>query len=601
MDGVAPLQPAASDRTARAVAGAGVALLVAGISARKLGDFDLPLHLATGRAFLEHGRLLGADDFSYLHGTVRYVEVVSATLFYGVLRLAGPLGLQMVGGLAAGGVAALLWARMRRLGPVAFVATALAVAAMSSFLVVRSAELSFVLLAAVLLALDAHRRAPQTSRGRRALVAFVALSLVWANVHGSVPIGVGIGALYLAHRVAARMRRSGRLAARLLPARDGTDLRATATAVALATVAACVNPGGPAVLLGPLRFGGTVAGLSGYTEWARPTLAFFGDREPFAAALIVAAVLALALGRDADTGSRVPSLYDGLLLVLGVGCAASAVRLLPVAAILLAPWLAQRVAAQVRAGGIVGIACAASRALAPARVLASSAPPLGVGLDADHLPVRAAAWSQGHDVEGPLWNPSPFGGTLVFLLYPRTRVLMDGRQGMTYAPSDVAAVEASEHDPSVFAQLARRLDLQWAVTRAFEGTAYGAPLAASPDWAMVFLDDTAAVYVRRGGTNGRLVRDGYRRLRHLSAPAEVLSLALRPGSAAADLAHDGALARAQAPRSARAAFLDACGALAVRGGARFDAAAERLAGLLPGSPAIAVLQRAWPHDERGAP
>lgn len=582
----------ASSRVASGIAATGIALLVVSVSARKLGDFDLPMHLTIGRTFWQTGHLVGVDDFSYLHGTVRYAEALSVSMFYAVLRCAGPLGLQILGGVVAGAIAIAIWMRARQAGSMAFVATALAMAAMSSFLVVRSAELSFAMFAGVLLALDVHRRAPATPRGRRALGAFVVLSLLWANVHGSVPLALVAGGAYLAHRIGSRLARA-RLGA-LLPERDGTDVPATAVALALACGAASINPGGPAVLLGPFRFGGTLEGLAGFTEWARPSLAFFRDHEPLAAAVLGVAIFAGILGRDLGTHARVPPFYDLLLLALACGCASIAVRLLPHALLLVAPWIAERFAWQVTGRGIVRIACASALVLAPARVLLWTPElPLGRGFDATHLPDGAARWAEAHEPRGHLWNPSPFGGYLAFRLYPPTRILMDGRQGMTYDLADVLAVEASEHDREAFSGLERRLDLQWAVTRAFEGTSYGEPLAASADWAMVFLDDVAAVYVRRGGADDSLAADGYRLLRHLTPPGAVLSLAARGGPGASDLEHDGALARQQAPASPRSSFLDACGALAVRDRARFEAATAHLAELAPDNPALVILDDAW--------
>ena len=579
---------------ASVLAGLGIVLLVAGVSARKLGDFDLPMHLTTGRALWQTGHLPRVDDFSYLHGTVRYVETVSVTLFYAAYRLGGPLGLQLVGGLAAGSVAVLLWARMRGLGAIALAATALAVAAMSTFLVVRSAELSFALLAATLWALDAHRRYPGTRRGRVALGAFVLLMLLWANVHGSVPLGLGIGAVYLGHRLASRFAPT-RLRA-LLPERDGTDVGTTTGALALAAAVACINPGGPGVLLGPLRFGGGLGGLAAFTEWAPPTLAFFRDDEPVGAVVLVLGVLAGLFGRDARTGARMPALYDLLLVLVAYACARTAVRLLPHAVLLLAPWIAARFASRVGTGGLVRLACATGLVLAPLRILAVPWLPLGLGFDDSHLPEGAARWAQTHRPQGHLWNPSAFGGDLAFRLYPAVRILVDGRhpQQVAYATSDVLAVEQSEHDPVAFTALTQRLDLQWAVTRAFEGTSSGSPLAASEDWTMVFLDDVAAVYVRRGGADEALAAGGYRLLRHLTAPAEVLSLARRPDARAQDLAHDGALAEEQAPASPRATFLAACGALAVRDEAGFRAAIQRMSVETPrNATAVTVLEDAW--------
>ena len=568
-------------------------LLAASVSLRLLGDFDLPLHVATGRLVWQTWHVPRVDDFSYLHGTVRYTELVSVSLFWWAYRTGGALGLQVVGGLSAAGAATALWLQARRFGPVALVATTLAMAGATSFLVVRSSALSFPLLALTLLVLDVHRRAPQTAAGRRALGVFVALSFVWANTHGSVPFGLLVGAGYVAYRAACRVAR-GRVGG-LLPGVDGSDVPAAAGALVLAIAAASVNTAGPGLLLGPLRFGGQVHTLAAFSEWARPTWSFYRDHEPVAALVVVAAVASMAFGRDADTGARTPAIYELGLLVMALGCAVTAVRLVPFAMVLSAPVIARRLAGVLRAhrqSGVVALACAAVTLLAPASALAANFG-LGIGFDATHLPEGAARWAESHHPTGHVWNSPPFGGYLAFRLYPEVRVLMDGRHGTAYELADVLAVETSEVDAAAFAALEREHDLQWAVTRALEGASDGLPLAASREWAMVFVDDVASVYVRLGGPDGHMAADGYRVLRHTSSPVAVLALAEHPGDTAAALAHDGALALAQDPASARATFLAACGAIAARDGSAFAEARARFAALAPGNPALSALDGAW--------
>jgi hypothetical protein len=575
------------------VATVALVLLGAGVSLRLLGDFDLPLHVAMGRLVWATRHVPRVDDFSYLHGPVRYTEVASVTLFWWAYRAGGALGLQMVGGLSAAALAFALWLQTRRFGPAALVAATLAVTGAASFLVVRSSALSFPLLAFVLLALDVHRRAPATRPGRQGLAAFVALSFLWANTHGSVPFGLVVGAGYVAYRAACRLAR-GRLGA-LLPAADAADLPAAAVALALAVGAASVNTAGPQLLLGPLRFGG-LHRLASFTEWARPTWSFYREHEPLAALVLVVAIGCMALGRDADTGARTPALFEVGLLAIAVACAVTAVRLVPLGLVLIAPVIARRTSHALRsapAPGAVLLACAAGTLLAPASVLASSLP-LGIGFDTSHLPEGAARWAEAHHPTGRLWNSPSFGGYLVFRLYPDVRVLMDGRHGDTaYDPADAEAVDASETDPAVFASLSRQHDLQWAVTRALEGAIDGQPIAASRDWAMVFLDDVASVYVRIDGPDGRFAQEGYRVLRHTTPPSAALALAEHPGEAAEALAHDGALAVSQAPGSARAAFLWACGAVAARDAAHFGEARAHLASMARSGPALAALDAAW--------
>jgi hypothetical protein len=196
-----------------------------------------------------------------------------------------------------------------------------------------------------------------------------------------------------------------------------------------------------------------------------------------------------------------------------------------------------------------------------------------------------------------MWNFMPFGGWLAWRLDGAHEVFMDGRNALAREPSLVVRAARSEEDQATFDGLVAELDMQWAVARAAEGEVFALPLAREERWAMAFLDDAAAVYVRRDGPNAPLAAEGYRVLRHLSTRERVLrmavALATEAGPRADDLAHDGALAAAQAPDSARAAFFEACGAVATRDRAVFDRARARLARLSPGTASLTALEDAW--------
>src|SRR5436190_1810235 len=76
-----------------------VALVVACLcgAARRLGDFDLPWHLATGRQLMLQGSIPSVDDFSYsFRGAPLRGEYLSDLLLYLAQRAGGPGGLQLV-------------------------------------------------------------------------------------------------------------------------------------------------------------------------------------------------------------------------------------------------------------------------------------------------------------------------------------------------------------------------------------------------------------------------------------------------------------------------------------------------------------------------
>ena len=105
---VAPAPPPRARPTPLLLAAAfALAAAVLAATLRKLGDFDLPWHLATGRSILTQGLTHGlphalthplsfhpTDDLSYtFSGAPLRGEFLADTLLFTAFRLAGPLGL----------------------------------------------------------------------------------------------------------------------------------------------------------------------------------------------------------------------------------------------------------------------------------------------------------------------------------------------------------------------------------------------------------------------------------------------------------------------------------------------------------------------------
>src|SRR3974377_772608 len=70
-------------------------------SLRRLGDFDLHWHLPSGRQIAVQGTIPRVDDLTYTPPRIRYTEFLSDLGVYLMMRGAGPLGLQVGGGLLA--------------------------------------------------------------------------------------------------------------------------------------------------------------------------------------------------------------------------------------------------------------------------------------------------------------------------------------------------------------------------------------------------------------------------------------------------------------------------------------------------------------------
>jgi len=446
-------------------------------------------------------------------------EFLADTLLYLAARAGDGLGLQLVGAVAIALVAWLLIARARPAPwPVAVAFAALALMAAGPWLIVRPALLSFVCFAANAFVIDEQRR---TGRG---LWRLVPLQLLWSNLHGFAVFGPLFALAFAADAVVFRRHGAARIAA---------------IAIAVALVA-CVSPLGWRLYIDPFI---VVYHQPLITEWTRTSLGFLARYDVALLVLGVALVAAMVKAR--------PEPYDVVVALVAVALSLMAVRMIALGAILAAPLAARRLApALERARGAPILIALCGLLCAP--VIASTPDTrFGRGYDRVNLPEGAAQWIAANRPSGNEWNFLPFGGWIAWRLAPEVRVFIDGRTGRLYSVDFLERYFAAEHDARLFADFVAQYDLQWAIVRARPGELFGEPIARDPKWTMVYLDDCAAVYVRKDGPNRALAERGYTLLRHLTQPprgpvASNLQEALR---------HDAALAVAQDPSSRRARAL----------------------------------------------
>jgi hypothetical protein len=512
-------------RLAGFVAIVGLAAGVVVAAARKISDFDLGWHLALGRLVVATHALSLHDDLSFtFRGARAPDEFLADTLLYLAARAGDGLGLQLTGAVAIALIAWLMIARARPAPwPVGVAFAALGLMAAAPWLVVRPALLSFVCFAASAFVIDAARA---TGRGAWRLIP---LQLLWSNLHGFAIFGPLFALAFAADAVIFRRANAA---------------RSVAVALAVA-VAACASPLGWRLYIDPFI---VVYHQPLITEWTRTSLGFVARYD--VALLVLGLALALAMVRER------PAPYDVLVALVAVALSLMAVRMIALGAILAAPLAARRLApALARARGAPLLVAIFGLLAAP--VIASTPDTrFGRGYDRVNLPEGAVAFLAAHHPQGAEWNFMPFGGWLAWRLYPDVRVFIDGRTGRLYTVDFLERYFAAEHDPRAFDAFVAQFDLQWAIVRARPGERFGEPLARDPKWTMVYLDDCAAVYVRKDGPNRALAEHGYTWLRHLTQPprspvASNLQEALR---------HDAALAITQDPSSRRAlAFAAAAG------------------------------------------
>jgi hypothetical protein len=123
----------------------------------------------------------------------------------------------------------------------------------------------------------------------------------------------------------------------------------------------------------------------------------------------------------------------------------------------------------------------------------TAAQPVGLGLNANRIPVAAAAFLQRHQPPGPMLNSYNFGGYLMWA-YPREKVFIDSRAFMIYSEAHVRDLLRLYEEPPFFRELEQRWHFRLAVLqRAGRGALFAAWLRTQPDWQVIYEDDLAII------------------------------------------------------------------------------------------------------------
>jgi len=393
---------------------------------------DAYYHLAVGRWMLDHGEIPDRAVFSATFGDAPWhdnewgFQILAAALGRAerapdgtlVLTPFGRAALILARALTLAATLALVSAAMARAGvdplsrAVGVVLTAF-LTFNNLFWTVRPQILTYLGLAALVWIVELDR-----AGARRALWAFPPLVAVWANVHGAFIVAF---VLLGAEAVGSLLDRDGRW-------------RRLASFAAIGLGAACLNPYGWRQIVHPFLYVVRPEIHAGNAEWTRPDfvhLPLFG----LVAFATVAAFFAAGRPRWADV----------LRVAAFVGMLTTAIRHLPLAAIVIVPaFLAAAVRAAGRGGARSHLAPTAPswgapslRALAGAGIVVTcvvlsgarfvGAVPSFTERPVRPMPERAVSRIVSDGVPGTVFNSYRTGGYLMFRLYPQERVFMDGR------------------------------------------------------------------------------------------------------------------------------------------------------------------------------
>jgi hypothetical protein len=455
---------------------AGVNALLLTLGPRLLNDPDSYSHVAVGRWIMAHGAVPAHDPFSFsMHGapwiTFEWLSEVIYAAVYGISGWAGVVVLAAAAIALAFGL--LMRFLLRELSPTpALLMSMVALALLAPHMLARPHVLTLPIMvtwaAALVRCMDRNAPPPYWA---------LPLVVLWANLHGSVVLSLGlIGPAVLEALLVEQPRNWLRVLLRWLPF------------TALAIVASCLTPYGPGSLLMPLKTLGLGNALNSIAEWRPQDFSHFGIFE----FLILAGIFALS------RGITLPVVR--VLVVLGLmHFALVQVRNTDLLAMLAPLYLAAPLARQlgaraedkaaVSARG-VNLAASAVMIIAAALTLVRDVRP------ALRNTPQAAVYYAGLAKAGPVLNDYNFGGYLIFTGIP---TFIDGR-GELYGGQFISRYnqDLSLADLRDFLNLLDQYKI--GATLLAPETPAVALLDRLPDWQRVYSDDVAVVHKRRAAS-----------------------------------------------------------------------------------------------------
>ena len=474
----------------------------------RLHDMDLWQHLAYGRAVWKAHRVLTTQQWTW--PDFGAPEINASWGFRASLwpwwAAGGIAGLYAWRWALALSTLAFSWLTARRLGArglVPWVMVALAALVMRQRAQIRPEMLAALLLAAQIWILETRRRGgPDRSLG------LIVIAWAWANVHLSYPLGFAVLGIHLAEDLVRAWRERGAAPWRL-------------AAIAPAAVAVSfVNPFGLRALAWPFQFAfqwrhepmerdvAELAPLLWNQVW-RSGVPLWIVGWPV---LIVARIRRPGLDR---VEAATCALFTTLALLGHRFVATYAVAALPYLTRDLSEWAAAARGPRwahrpaVRAAGAAACCVALSVPEWTNPLLRS-----GFGLDMPELPVAACDFMATHGVRGRGMNHFTQGGYQVWRFWPdRSRLPFFTIHTEYGTPERRALYWRAFFTRAGWQALDQRYRFDYALLRYQQvGDDHLLDiLDDDPQWALVFVDDAAAVYVRRAGPLAAVARrDAYR-------------------------------------------------------------------------------------------
>ncbi|MBI1814745.1 MAG: tetratricopeptide repeat protein [Deltaproteobacteria bacterium] len=525
-------------------------VLTASFALRRLDDFDTWWHLAAGRWMAQHRAIPVTDPLAFPTADHRFINLswLFDLLLYGLHQLGGPPALVVIAAVFYILAIVLLW-RMLRATLAPILATVLALWVLficQERFAVRPEMVTFALIELLLWVLTAARRCDG-----RYLWGLPVLMVVWFNLHSLAVIGSLIIGCHLAAAVAAHWRRLPLLwrTASVWSPPNAKRLWISGT---LALLTPLVNPYGLAGALFPLKLFSFFSGANPFYQQIGELHPPFSGYEPTISVrsyqvfflysigvVLLAAVLSAGRGSRPVPGGRAArrrvatpapesvSTQDGhqpsfdmaglLVFVLMAYVSLLARRNVGLFALATAPFVAQCTAIVIARLPLrlqeVRLNVAAAMLMAPAMLwgawfVASNGyyrwngdtHEFGMGLMEVNFPIQAAEFVKELQLPGRLFNDVAAGNYLAWAAPIAGGVYIDGRLGLE-DPQVFGSYLQMLADPEAWETEADHVGIQTVVLFHRWPSRHVLIRHLNDDerWALVYIDETAIVFVRRAG------------------------------------------------------------------------------------------------------
>ena len=462
-------------------------------------DSDFWWHITAGRVMWETGGLIQTDPFAFTRIGLPYLAVhewLAQVILFGVHALTGPTGSILLRGLLMAAVAMIVLAIDRsRIWPNVLIAALLAVAMRPGFLE-RPQMFSAVLYALSLYLIFSLLRDPQKPWNR--LRAMIGIQIVWVNMHGAAALIalVPLGALGL-EIIGAGMRDKHAV-------RDiWSSLRPFVITGLLLIVSLLISPStiDNLTYVWNLLSDNTIGFIR---EWnPRPWSIYLQTTLP----LWILAIAAVWYGKTHVIACSALLLIFGYLsrdaarheLLLVITLASIAIYQLRSSSTFSKRW---NVVLGIILICIVAIQSQSGRSLLAYHGLLGfgSFEPAGGAVD----------FVEEHNITGNTYNNYGIGGYLLYRGYPDRKIFVDGRNVDYGYPFLEKAIGAAQNEV-LWEEIGQEWDLTAAILTFDASKPEFGPypfthLHRNLDWAMVYIDDHAAVYLKKVPEHEEIIR-----------------------------------------------------------------------------------------------